>query len=64
MESLGTLSCVLDVQFSGLQESKRKKGVRVLGYEIEMVPSGASLEFSLYIDGRKQGAKSVRMAYG
>ncbi|KAI0970582.1 hypothetical protein F4678DRAFT_479977 [Xylaria arbuscula] len=61
VQKIGTLFCTLDVQYSDLPDFKKKKGVKRLKFEIEMVPSGASLEFSLYIDGRKQGTTSVEM---
>lgn len=33
------------------------KVVKKASYEIEMVPSGASIEFSLYYDGKKLGSE-------
>ncbi|KAI0520770.1 hypothetical protein F5B22DRAFT_50830 [Xylaria bambusicola] len=59
----GTLCCALDIQFSDLQKTGYKEGLRELAYEIEMVPSGASLEFVLYVDGKKQTGESVEMKF-
>ncbi|KAI1272591.1 hypothetical protein F5Y07DRAFT_403302 [Xylaria sp. FL0933] len=61
VKELGILHCVLDVRYSDLPNLGTKKGVKQLTCEIEMVPSGASVEFSVYIDGRKQGRRSVEM---
>ncbi|KAI0799127.1 hypothetical protein GGR55DRAFT_684312 [Xylaria sp. FL0064] len=64
VQKLGTLYCVLDVRYSDLPDFNIEKGLKELTYEIEMVPSGASLDFSVYIDGRKQGGRSVEMRFG
>ncbi|GAW18679.1 hypothetical protein ANO14919_081600 [Xylariales sp. No.14919] len=66
VQSLGTLKCNLDVGYSDLHDFINKRGewVKVLKYEIEMVPSGASVEFVLYIDGRRQGSESVNISFG
>lgn len=34
-----------------------------LDYVLEMVPSGATLEFNLYIGGRKQGSENTQVDY-
>ncbi|KAI1422316.1 hypothetical protein F5Y12DRAFT_786866 [Xylaria sp. FL1777] len=64
VQRLATLYCSLDVLYSDLPNYKNKTGVKILIYELEMVPSGASLEFTLYVGGRKQGGKSVMVNFG
>ncbi|KAJ2997102.1 hypothetical protein NUW58_g769 [Xylaria curta] len=63
VKPVGTLCCKLDIQYSDLPEFDSKAGgvVKILQYEIELVPSGASIEFVLYVDGRKQGGQSVKI---
>ncbi|KAI0865570.1 hypothetical protein F4860DRAFT_256850 [Xylaria cubensis] len=65
VDILGKLQCNLDVLYSELPdfESEIGESWKKLSYEIEMVPSGASVEFSVYIDGRKQGGKSVKFSF-
>ncbi|TLS21543.1 uncharacterized protein PpBr36_10253 [Pyricularia pennisetigena] len=43
--------------------NKLGKRYRRLDYEIEMVPQGASVEFGVYIGGRKLGAQSVNVRF-
>ncbi|KAL2820152.1 hypothetical protein BDW59DRAFT_164765 [Aspergillus cavernicola] len=40
-----------------------KKKLKVLDYSLEMVPSGASMEFNFYINGRKQASHNVKAEY-
>jgi hypothetical protein len=65
VQALGTLYCNLDVQYSELPDFYSKTGVMVkrLNYEVELVPSGASVEFVLYYNGRKQGSKSASIHF-
>ncbi|KAI1746422.1 hypothetical protein F4680DRAFT_401390 [Xylaria scruposa] len=65
VDILGMLECNVDVLYSDLPdfESKTRESWKKLSYEIEMVPSGASVEFAIYIDGRKQGGKSVKFSF-
>ena len=62
---LCTIECELDVPFSSLPLSMNPSGeiYRKLNYNLEMVPSGASVEFSVYIDGRKQGGENVAIKF-
>ncbi len=55
----------LDVPYSLLETFTNSKGERLkkLSYEIEMVPTGASVEFVLYIDGRKQESQNVKVNF-
>jgi hypothetical protein len=65
VRKLGTLRCNLDVQYTDLPDFASKKGVMIkkLNYEVELIPSGASVEFVLYVDGRKQGSESTKIRY-
>ncbi|KAI0452973.1 hypothetical protein F5B21DRAFT_515653 [Xylaria acuta] len=65
VQKLGTLDCDLDVRYSDLPILKSKKGIFVgdLNFEIELLPSGASVQFVLYIGGRKQGSEKVHISF-
>lgn len=39
------------------------KKYKQLDFEVEMVPQGASVEFGIYIGGRKLGAKNVNVRF-
>ncbi|KAH8647092.1 hypothetical protein BGZ60DRAFT_521403 [Tricladium varicosporioides] len=60
-----TISCTLDKPFSSLQDFVNERGEKMkkLSFEVEMVPSGASLEFVVYIDGRRQGAQNASVHF-
>ncbi|KAI8281092.1 Heat shock 70 kDa protein 12B [Colletotrichum sp. SAR 10_98] len=49
--------------FSELKDFKTASGrvVKKLSYEIEMIPSGASLDIAVYMAGKKLGSRSVRV---
>ena len=65
VQRLGTLRCDLDVQYSDLPDFESKNGAKTkkLSYTIDLVPSGASFEFVLYLDGRKQGSQSAKIHF-
>jgi hypothetical protein len=65
VRTLGKLSCGLDVEYSDLPDFKSKTGVMMkkLEFELELVPSGASVEFVLYVDGRKQGSERAKIRF-
>lgn len=65
VQTLGTLRCDLDVRYSALPDFASKTGMMMkrLDYEIELVPSGASVEFVLYVSGRKQGSESAKIRF-
>ncbi|KAI0483753.1 hypothetical protein F4859DRAFT_473995 [Xylaria cf. heliscus] len=65
VQKLGTLKCNLDVQYSDLPkyESVKLAFVRKLEFELELLPSGASVEFVVYIGGRKQGSEKVNISF-
>ncbi|KAI0972386.1 hypothetical protein F4678DRAFT_430149 [Xylaria arbuscula] len=61
--------CSIDVHI-GIPYAKLKdysnpngKVLKRLDYDIEMVPSGASLEFNIYVEGRKMGASNVAVDF-
>ncbi|KAH6647235.1 hypothetical protein BKA67DRAFT_429649 [Truncatella angustata] len=62
VRELGTLSCTLDVGYADLPDFGRKSwlNTKKLDFEIELVPSGASVEFILYFNGRKQTGPSAK----
>ncbi|KAI1757988.1 hypothetical protein F4782DRAFT_475954 [Xylaria castorea] len=62
---LGTLDCDLDVRYSDLPifKSKKRVEVRKLEFELELLPSGASVQFVLYIGKRKQGSEKVHISF-
>lgn len=65
VQKLGTLRCDLDVRYSELPDFESKSGVKTkkLNFRIDLVPSGASVEFVLYVDGRKQGSQSAKIRF-
>lgn len=65
VRELGTLRCNLDVQFWELQDywSQRAERVKKLEFEIELAPSGASVEFVLYVNGRKQTGENGKVRF-
>ncbi|KAI0532864.1 hypothetical protein GGR58DRAFT_148013 [Xylaria digitata] len=56
-----SIKCDVGIPFSQLPDWVNPEGKKLkrLHYDIEMVPSGAALEFSVYFDGRKMGASNV-----
>ncbi|CAI7646846.1 hypothetical protein N7533_009950 [Penicillium manginii] len=55
-----------DVDTSSLDDftsADGKRELKVLNYELEMVPSGASMDFTFYINDRKQASHSVKAEY-
>ncbi|KAI1873113.1 uncharacterized protein JN550_003366 [Neoarthrinium moseri] len=66
VRKLGEICCNLDVQFSDLPyHSKDEFGTvtKRLNFDIELVPSGASVEFVLYVNGRKQGSEYAKIDF-
>ncbi|KAL3439592.1 hypothetical protein BDV09DRAFT_201719 [Aspergillus tetrazonus] len=62
---LCTINCTLDVQTSELKTFRCADGTKKkeLYYKLEMVPSGAAAECTVYIDGRKQGSQHVDIQF-
>lgn len=42
------------------KSKKTGKQLRRLYFDLEMIPSGASVEFVVYVEGRRQGAQNVK----
>ncbi|KAL4949243.1 hypothetical protein BDW69DRAFT_77289 [Aspergillus filifer] len=60
------IDCVLDVPFESLEDFVSKQtGVRMkkLSFDLEMVPSGASVMFNVYIDGRRMGGRNAEIRF-
>ncbi|KAK1707739.1 uncharacterized protein BDZ83DRAFT_174787 [Colletotrichum acutatum] len=55
------IDCKLDVPFSSLPDIMTIDGTmaKKMTYVVEMIPSGASVEFAVYINGRKQGSHNA-----
>ncbi|KAI0393505.1 hypothetical protein F5Y17DRAFT_466864 [Xylariaceae sp. FL0594] len=62
---LGTIRCNLDAQYSELENfwSKTGKWIKIVRYDIELIPSGDSVEFVTYVGERKMGGKRVTLEY-
>ncbi|KAF4627514.1 hypothetical protein G7Y89_g10639 [Cudoniella acicularis] len=60
------IRCMLDIPFSNLEDFvSRTTGeiMKRMFFEVEMVPSGASVEFTVYIGGRKQGQQNANIQF-
>lgn len=55
---LCTIEWTPDIPFSSLEWKKNSLGdkYKALDYEVEFIPLGATAEFAIYVDGRRQGA--------
>ncbi|RWA10740.1 hypothetical protein EKO27_g4359 [Xylaria grammica] len=60
-----SINCDIGIPFSELSDWENPEGKKLkrLVYDIEMVPSGATLEFNVYLDGRKMGASNVAVKF-
>jgi hypothetical protein len=65
VRKFGEISCNLTVKYSDLPDFKSKTGavIKELIYEIELVPSGASVEFVIYVGGIKQEGKCTKIRF-
>lgn len=54
-------NCSLDISFADLSDFKSADGsnTRKLDYELEMIPSGATLDCVVYVGGKKMGAQNA-----
>ncbi|KAJ5603968.1 hypothetical protein N7537_006924 [Penicillium hordei] len=60
------LKVAIDVNISKLKDftsADGKKQNKKLFYDVEMVPSGAAMEFNFYIDGIKQASHNIKAEY-
>ncbi|KAF2967326.1 hypothetical protein GQX73_g6252 [Xylaria multiplex] len=60
-----SIKCDIGIPFSQLTDWVNSEGKKFkrLHYDIEMVPSGATLEFSVYLNERKMGASNVAVKF-
>lgn len=65
VKHLCSITGEVGIPFSELKDRQTPSGktLKVLEYDIEMVPSGASLEFNVYIEGRKMGESKVAVSF-
>lgn len=65
VKDLCELKCTL-VDKSALKDftsADGKKRLKSLDFDLEMVPSGASMDFVFYVNDRKQGSNNVTAEY-
>ena len=62
---LGTIECTLDVPFSSLRDFISPSGEKAkkMDYEVRTVPSGATVEFAVSIDGRRLGKSISKLRF-
>ncbi|KAJ2992967.1 hypothetical protein NUW58_g1990 [Xylaria curta] len=60
-----SINSKIDIPFSKLKSwvNPNGKTLKKLEYDIEMVPSGAAVEFNVYVEGRKMGASKVAVTF-
>ena len=63
--SLCQINCLINKPFSAFEDLVNAKGERLkkLSYELEMVPSGAAVEFVVYFDGKKQETQNAKVVF-
>jgi hypothetical protein len=63
--SLCHIRCVIDKPYSAFDDFVNNKGERLkkFSYELEMIPSGASVDFVVYFDGQKQGGQNAKIVF-
>ncbi len=59
------ISCKLDIEYDDLEDFNTETGetFKRLGYDLQMVPSGAALEFVIYVNGRKQLGQNTNVRF-
>ncbi|KAL4864901.1 hypothetical protein BDV12DRAFT_200620 [Aspergillus spectabilis] len=60
------IDCTLDVPFEHLEDFiSADTGTRMkkMSFDLEMVPSGATVQFVVYIDGRRQGSQNANIRF-
>lgn len=63
--TLCEIKCTIDKPYSAFDDFVNNKGERLkkFSYELEMVPSGAAVEFVVYFDGKKQGTQNAKIVF-
>lgn len=65
VKALCNINANFNISFDQLKDRTGKTGKKYkkLGYEIEMIPSGASNEFNVMYKGRKLGSHNARIEF-
>jgi hypothetical protein len=65
MEKLCTIHAQLEADYRNLEDYSGKNGctLKRWNFELEMVPSGASSEFTVYYGGEKRGTQNVAIDF-
>lgn len=65
VKELCTIKCTLNIPYNSLPDFTTARGevCKRLLYDVEMVPSRASLEFTVFVDGRKQGSQNANVRF-
>ncbi|KAF8853526.1 actin-like ATPase domain-containing protein [Acephala macrosclerotiorum] len=65
VKPLCTINCTTTIPFSSLEDYTNPRGDKLkrLSYDVEMVPSGASVEFVVYINGERQEAQNANVHF-
>lgn len=65
VKNLCTIDFTVDTPYWQLPDYTNPKGevLKRLEFEIEMTPSGASLEFAVLVNGKRQGAQNVAVNF-
>jgi hypothetical protein len=60
-----SLKCKTDITYADLEEHPKSKGgnFKKLTYDVRMVPSGAAVEFSVFVNGKNVGSSNVDIQY-
>lgn len=63
--TLCEIKCTIDKPYSAFEDFVNNKGERLkkFSYELEMVPSGAAMEFVVYFDGKKQETQNAKIVF-
>ncbi|KAL2856684.1 hypothetical protein BJY01DRAFT_263171 [Aspergillus pseudoustus] len=62
---LCSVHCKLDIPVSQLETFRKSDGEKLknMHYSVEMVPSGATAECIVYVDGRRQGSQNMSIKF-
>jgi hypothetical protein len=63
VKRFATIDCKTNKTLSMLRDYKNPSGetMKALDFEVRMVPSGASVEFGVFIDGKRVGKSDVHI---
>jgi len=66
MTTLCRMDCATDIQYSQMEDftsAATGESMKKLSYQLEVKPSGASAEFALLINGRRQAGKNFNISF-